>query len=239
MYLDGWHLEDKPPKDRHKPKPKPPKYLEPFNETSDDIEDSNYRKGVTGREILEVYDVAKIHVLNYIKRPVFPRTPVTHIALCMWTAGLLSQKARFRKQNIENSYNLIKEAKKLLKPHIKRGFKIETISGRRDEDCEIESYRLHHHHKHPCKKETPCTCMDGHNFKPKNHKHKHPHKLEYFEPEWDEFFLKKNPISLKVFSFEGNLGETKTLKALVRDIFGNRVDEGRVIFYLEDEEESD
>ena len=52
MYLDGWHLENKSPHNRHKPKhPKHPKYIDAFNEDSEDIEDSNYRKAVTGKEI--------------------------------------------------------------------------------------------------------------------------------------------------------------------------------------------
>ncbi|MBO7210079.1 MAG: hypothetical protein J6V44_03580 [Methanobrevibacter sp.] len=240
MYLDGWHLENKSPHNRHKPKhPKHPKYIDAFNEDSEDIEDSNYRKAVTGKEILDMYDVAKIHVLNYIKRPVFPRSPTTHIALCMWTAGLLSQKARFRKQNTENSYNLIKEAKKLLKPHIKHDFRIETISGPEPE-CDVEHYRLHHHgHEHKCKKPEPCTCMKGHNYKSKpHHKHKQfPPQLEYDVPEWDDFFLKKNQVTLKVLPFKGNTGETKTLKALVRDIHGRRIQDGIVRFYLEDDED--
>lgn len=243
IHLDGWELQNKDHKHRHKPHNH--KMLDPFNETSEDVENTNIRKTVTAKEVLDMYEVAKIHVLNYIKRPVFPRTPVTHIALCMWTAGLLSQKARFRKEKVENSYNLISEAKKLLKTHVKHTPTIALISGSKDTlDCDIEHYRLPHHHHHPnCspKKPHPCEMQHPHH---EHKKHKHHHKpchhheqFEYDEPDFDSFFLKDNHIRLKVIPVYCEIEDTITLKAYVVDEHGNRVDGGLVRFYIEDDDE--
>lgn len=239
IYLDGWELQNKSHKVRHKPHP--PQYLDAFNEDTEDIENTNIRKTVTSKEILSMYEIAKVHVLNYIKRPVFPRTPTTHIALCMWTAGLLSQKSRFRKQRVENSYNLIKEAQKLLKPHIKNNIYATTISGRDDMEFEPENYRLYNEPNPNCKKihrKKPKhhPCIDDH---PKHHHHPHKHHppfFEYDEPEYDNFFLKDNHIVLKLTSTSTRGDGTITLKGFVRDKYGNKQDDGEILFYLEAEE---
>lgn len=239
IYLDGWELQNKEHKKRHKPHP--PKYLDAFNEDTEDVENTNIRKTVKAKEILGMYEIAKMHVLNYIRRPVFPRTPVTHVALCMWTAGLLSQKARFRKQRIENSYNLINEAKKLLKPHIDHRPSISTISGKDAHyDDDIENYRIchepnpkckKHHKKHPCVSEYP------QHHKPHKHHHHKPH-FEYDEPEYDEFFLNPHHTILKIASTKTSGDGTITLRAIIRDKYGNRQDEGQVVFYLENNSDS-
>lgn len=249
IHLDGWELQNQDHKHRHKPKNH--RMLDAFNEDTEDIENTNIRKTVTAREILDMYEVAKIHVLNYIKRPVFPRTPVTHLALCMWTAGLLSQKARFRKQKVENSYNLINEAKALLKPHVKHNPTITTINGSTDSlDCDIECYRLHHHHHHKCPENPPHPCMAQHpphkkkHEKEECHHHHHHHhhekpcpQFEHDEPDYDLFFLKPNHLMLTLLPVKGEVEDTVVLKAYVRDKYGNRVDEGRVKFYIEDDDE--
>lgn len=254
IHLDGWELQNKSHKHRHKPKNH--RMLDAFNEDSEDIENTNIRKTVSAREILDTYEVAKIHVLNYIKRPVFPRTPVTHLALCMWTAGLLSQKARFRKQKVENSYNLINETKALLKPHIKHNPTIMTINGSTDSlRCDIENYRLYHHHHHKCPENPPHPCMAQHpphinrnrcthpHHNPYHHHHHSHHDKPHFcfehdVPYYEDLISQKpNQYLITILPVIGELGETVTLKAYVRDMYGNRIDEGRVRFYIDDEEE--
>ena len=233
IYLDGWELQNESHKTRHKPHP--PKYLDAFNEDSEDVENTNIRKTVTAKEILTMYDVAKVHVLNYINRSVFPRTPTTHIALCMWTAGLLSQKSRFRKQRVENSYNLIAEAKKLLKPHIKHDVYVSSISGRDYIEDDVENYRFCNDHHPRCKKirrkHKPHPCNKDH----PPHK-KHPPMFEYDEPDYDDFFLKNNHQVLKITATNTRGDGTITFKAAVRDKYGNKQDEGVVAFYLEGQE---
>ena len=242
IYLDGWELQNKSHKIRHKPHP--PKYLDAFNDDSEEIEDTNVRKTVTSNEILTMYEVAKVHVLNYIKRPVFPRTPTTHIAICMWTAGLLSQKSRFRKQRVESSYNLISEAKKLLKPHVNVGAKVIAISGRPPHcDDDIENYRFyrepnpkcckkihkrgtHHHHHHPCVDDHP----------PHHHKPKPPH-FEYDEPDYDDFFLRgSHGVKLTLMPTSTHGDGSITLKATITNDLEDKIDEGKVLFYLEAED---
>lgn len=248
LYLDGWALQNKDHKHRHKPKPTP-KYLDPFNETSDEIENTNIRKTITSKEILDMYEVAKIHALNYIKRPVYPRTPVTHISLCMWTAGLLAQKARFIKDNDEKTFNLIKEAKDLLKPYIKHNPTILSISGSDTDMYEVEQYSIQKHHptcpKHKKKRKHPCIAQHPSPPKHKNHHPKHHHHppdedypyFEYDEPEYEDFFLKRNHIQIKLNTAHGELDEKITLKAYVRDVYGNRIDGGKIQFYIIDDEE--
>ena len=241
IHLDGWELQNEDHKHRHKPKNH--RMLDPFNTDSDEIENTNIRKTVSKKEVLEMYEVAKIHVLNYIKRPVFPRTPVTHIALCMWTAGLLSQKARFRKQKVEQSYNLINEAKKLLKPHIKHNPTILTISGSSETlDDDIDCFRIPCY-KNNCRVKKPHFCEGQPIPHKKKRRHKHvdfepeySHEYEYDEPDYDSFFLKPNHVLLKIIPVDGELGETVVLKGFVRDKYGNRIDDGKVKFYLEDDD---
>ena len=244
IYLDGWSLQNKSHKHRHKPQ----KFLEPFNETTDDIENTNVRKTVTTKDVLGMYEVAKIHALNYIKRSVYPRTPVTHVALCMWTAGLLAQKASFKEQKVEKSYNLINEAKKLLQPHINHTPKIMLVSGGDDLDDDYENYLIHKHKKRCPKKHHPCELEHphhhkSHHHKPHHHEHNHykceehkPH-FEYDEPEYEDFFLKNNHVVIKLVPLYGTAGSKAVLKAYVRDLDGNRVNSGKIQFYLEDDED--
>lgn len=168
FHLDGWRTNDHPPETRK---------IESFLDVDDEHFDNNIRKEVSSREVLRAYDMAKVHALNYIKRKEFPNNPAIYQAICYWSAGLLSEKASFRDEKMNNGFALIEEARRILSPHIKRGDDFFIVSGdeffwedymrserhlhpRRDrippnheEDGDEEKERLIHGHFHECPKE--------------------------------------------------------------------------------------
>ena len=87
------------------------------------------RKEVSSREVLTSYDKAKVHALNYLRRSQFPSHPSIHQAICYWAAGLLSEKAHFKDEKIQESTLLIEEARRLLKPYVRKGEDFFTVSG--------------------------------------------------------------------------------------------------------------
>ena len=177
FHLDGWRVNDHPHETRK---------IESFLDADDVTFDNMVRKEVSSREVLRTYDMAKIHALNYIRRNEFPNNPSIYLAICYWAAGLLSEKAHFRDDKIDQDYSLIEEARRLLEPYIKRGEDFFLVRGdefywedymrsevhphpRRDRvhyddgDDEEEKERLIHGHFHELPK-------DHFHYRPKHHK---------------------------------------------------------------------
>lgn len=89
----------------------------------------NYRKKVTQSEILYTYNRACHEVLSYLNRTRLPSEHIVRDAVCMWTAGLLEKKYKFKQVQGDDKHhygtlNLISDAQDLLEPYIRRYFKV-------------------------------------------------------------------------------------------------------------------
>ena len=94
--------------------------------------------------------------------------------------------------------------------------------------CKKKCVKIHKKHHHPCVDDHP----------PHKHHHHHHHKehppfFEHDEPDYDKFFLKHNPVVLQGAATATNGDGTITIKAYVRDKYGNKIDDGKISYYLE------
>lgn len=113
---------------RHTPPPHNHEHhIEPFIQPND-LHTLNKRKTINKTEILQHYRIAYNQILSHTNRTRLPINPIIHEALCMWTAGLLEKKYKFKQTHTEDEHyytlNLTKEAKTLLEPYIRSYFKV-------------------------------------------------------------------------------------------------------------------
>lgn len=142
-HLDGWRINDHPHETR-----KIQSFLDPDEAQYDNL----VRKEVSTREVLRAYDMAKVHALNYIRRKEFPNSPAIYQAICYWAAGLLSEKAHFKDEKIQESTLLIEEARQLLSPHVKKSQDFFLVSG---DEFFWEEYMRSERHPHPRRDRIP------------------------------------------------------------------------------------
>lgn len=126
IYLPEWTI--KPPSKPHK------EYAKAFleNDSNELTSEINVRKHISSEEILKTYHMTKITVSNYLCREQVPNVNTCYVATCMWTAGVLEEKYKFKSTTRSQ---LILDAQKMLTPYIKHYFKV--LNG--------------HHHHHHCK----------------------------------------------------------------------------------------
>ena len=83
-------------------------------------EDINIRKHIPPKEILQTFHITKIRAATFLNRTKVPSTNICYNAVCMWTAGVLEEKYKFK----SNESQLIKEAKQMIQPYFNHQFKI-------------------------------------------------------------------------------------------------------------------
>lgn len=101
------------------------------NTTEDEIlNDLEYNKKITSREILQFYNDASEYSKSYLQRTDTEQIPVYDTAIIFWTAGLIWEKYNQKENNMLDDTNpnpwgygdkLIIQAKEMLKPY-KVGF---------------------------------------------------------------------------------------------------------------------
>ncbi|WP_455644834.1 hypothetical protein [Methanosphaera sp.] len=117
IYLPEWTI--KPP---HKPHPE---YAKAFIDDKEDPQqitsELNVRKHISPDEILRTYHMTRIRVANYLSRERVPCVNACYVATCMWTAGVLEEKYKFKSSQRSQ---LIIDARDMLQPYIRRFFRV-------------------------------------------------------------------------------------------------------------------
>lgn len=246
FHLDGWRVNDHPKQTRK---------IESFLEDDDEYFDNNIRKEVSSREVLRAYDMAKVHSLNYIHRKEFPNNPAIYQAICYWAAGLLSEKASFRDENMNNGFGLIEEARRMLSPHVKRGDDFFIVTG---DEFFWEEYLRSEHHPHPRRDRLPhkhdkgCgeekeRLIHGHfhevhrepfHYKPNPKKHKHCPPKEKSHIDRVKGWIthnKSNKYNLDVrCEVDNDYGYIHFIGNVTH--YGKAVPSGKLVFYVYDDE---
>lgn len=246
FHLDGWRVNDHPKETRK---------IESFLDPDEVGFDNEVRKEVSSKEVLHVYDMAKIHALNYIRRKEFPNNPAVYQAICYWAAGLLSEKASFRDDRIKNDYNLIEEARKLLSPYVKRNDEFFLVRG---DDFFWEEYMQSERHPHPRRDRIPWEPdEDGDEEKERLiHGHFHEHHKEHFHhkphrkpkhhcPRRKDPFVENaknwiNNIKTNKFDIDVRMDVDEEFGSVKFNIylkrFGKPCDRGKVMLYVYEDE---
>lgn len=207
------------------------------------------RKEVSTREVLKVYDMAKIHALNYIHRKEFPNSPAIYQAICYWAAGLLSEKAHFRDDKVQESALLIEEARRLLSPHVKKSQDFFIVSG---DDFFWEEYMRQEEKPHPRRDRMRDKCDKGCDEPKELSTHGHFHEHFHYKPPLKfkdschhhdlihkgdaEWFLNKggNKYKIETEPIISYNGETALIKSRVTK-HGVPCRNGRLVFYIYEE----
>lgn len=233
-HLDGWRINDHPPKTRK---------ISSFLDEDDPHFNNNIRKEVSSREVLTSYDKAKIHALNYIRRKQFPNSPAIYEAITYWAAGLLSERAHFKDEKIDKSTLLIEEARRLLSPHVKRGDDFFTVSG---DDFFWEQYLRSESQPRPRRDRVPYNPDERVDEEKERLTHGHSPRREPpvrrpCSPEHvgREHWIKprpKNKYKIKVDPIISDDDEIIDIKARVTNR-GKPCDSGRLLFYVYEEDD--
>lgn len=192
--------------------------------------------------MLTAYDKAKIHALNYIRRKEFPNSPAIYQAICYWAAGLLSEKAHFKDEKIQQSTMLIEEARRILDPHVKRSNDFFTVSG---DEFLFEQYLMSESSPRPRRDRVPYDpnkevdepkerLTHGHFHEPMKHKHcKIPYPRPSGKDDGKDWMVErhKGKYNIKVDPIVSKDGETADIKAKVTNK-GKPCNSGKLVFYI-------
>lgn len=245
FHLDGWRTNDHPKETRK---------IRSFLDEDEPMHNNMIRKEVSSREVLTAYEKAKIHALNYIKRKEFPNNPVIYQAICYWAAGLLSERAHFKEDKIQESTLLIEEARKMLAPHVKKTQEFFLVSG---DEFFFEEYLKSEKVPRPRRDREPYDPKEvveepkerlTHGHFHEHHKPpKHPHCIPPFirhDPSGDEeesegdWIIKsrfKSKYDIKVDPIVSTDGEHANIHAKVTK-YGKPCNHGKLMFYIYEED---